>query len=156
MTILHILAAASASLQAPAPALPAWLAGYWLSCSGTGEVSETWSRPRGTVMLGSSLMGGRRGVSWEQTRIEATPSGLVFHAQPSGQPAAAFPLLSSGPAELVFENRAHDFPQRVIYRREGRRLTGRIEGEVGGQPRAMTWRYEPAALNAACPSPAAG
>ena len=160
--ILHMLVAAAA-VQAPTPApaptaptMPEWLAGSWVSCDGGYEVSEIWSRPRGAVMLGFSIMGGRRGISWEQTRIEATATGLVFHAQPSGQPGGSFPLLRAGPAELVFENRGHDFPQRVIYRREGNRLTGRIEGEINGQPRAMDWHYAQAPLNAPCPPPAGG
>ncbi|HYE87055.1 MAG TPA: DUF6265 family protein [Vicinamibacterales bacterium] len=68
----------------------------------------------------------------------------------TGQPAAAFPLVRSGPGEAVFENPSHDFPQRVIYRREGDRLTGRIEGRSNGTEQAMEWHYRAAPLNAGC------
>jgi hypothetical protein len=37
----------------------------------------------------------------------------------------------------VFENPTHDFPQRVIYRREGDSLLGRIEGMTNGQQKAV-------------------
>ncbi len=51
----------------------------------------------------------------------------------------------------VFENAENDFPQRVIYSRDGDVLTGRIEGTIDGQPQAMEWVYQPAELNARCP-----
>ena len=150
---MNLLLAALAAFQAaPAPAEPDldWLAGYWLSCEDGVEVSETWSNRRGGIMLGSSITIGDDAFGWEQARIEASEEGLTFHAQPRNQPAAAFRLVRSGPTEAVFENPAHDFPQRVIYRREGDRLTGRIEGTSGGREQAMQWHYRAASLNARC------
>ncbi|MGQ0558709.1 MAG: DUF6265 family protein [Sphingosinicella sp.] len=132
---------------------PQWLAGYWLSCEAGREVSETWSDPRGGIMLGSSLTVSATGrLSWEQTRIGPASSGtgLAFFALPSGQAAAEFPLLRASPGEVVFENRAHDFPQRVIYRRAGEALLGRIEGTIGGRERSAEWHYRAAPLNARC------
>jgi hypothetical protein len=52
----------------------------------------------------------------------------------------------------VFENLAHDFPQRIIYSRAGDQLTARIEGPMNGKPAAMEWRYRAAALNQRCPA----
>ena len=147
---LVIVAAALAAAASPPAAEPDldWLAGYWLSCEDGVEVSETWSQRRGGVMLGTSLTLGDDAFSWEQVRIEAEDGGLVFHAQPRNQPAAAFRLVRAGAGEAVFENPEHDFPQRVIYRREGDELTGRIEGEDG---RSAEWRFRAAPLNARCP-----
>jgi hypothetical protein len=45
------------------------------------------------------------------------------------------------PGQAVFENLAHDFPQRVIYRRCDADLCARIEGTVGGQVQGIDWRY---------------
>ncbi len=43
----------------------------------------------------------------------------------------------------MFENPAHDFPQRVIYRRLGAdAVTGRIEGQIGGQARSVDFPYK--------------
>lgn len=150
--ILSTIAAALAAAQpveAPQPDLD-WLAGYWLSCEDGVEVSETWSRRRGGIMLGSSITLGDDAFSWEQTRIEAEADGLVFHALPRGQPAAAFRLVRAAANEAVFENPAHDFPQRVIYRRDGDRLTGRIEGISGGSEQGLEWHYRLAPHNARC------
>jgi len=43
----------------------------------------------------------------------------------------------------VFEDLAHDFPQRVIYRRLGPDAgTGRIEGQIGGQAKSIDFPYK--------------
>jgi len=149
MTLAALAAVQTAATARAEPDLD-WLAGYWLSCEGGVEVSETWSNRRGGIMLGTSITSGEDSFGWEQTRIEAGADGLSFHALPRGQPPAAFRLVRSGPGEAVFENPDHDFPQRVIYRRDGERLTGRIEGRVQGREEAMEWHYRAAPLNARC------
>ena len=70
------------------------------------------------------------------------------HQKPARQPEASFPAIEIADGVLVFENRAHDFPQRVIYRRgaDGR-LDARIEGTIDGQPRAVDFPYR----RVACP-----
>ena len=50
-----------------------------------------------------------------------------------------------GRIRTSFENKAHDFPQRVIYRRCGAQLCARIEGVIGGKPQGEEWRYSRAA-----------
>ena len=75
-----------------------------------------------------------RTVEYEFIRIAQGADGkLAFTAQPSGQPQATFPLLRHDADSFVFENLAHDFPQRVIYRRAGATgLHARIEGKGKG------------------------
>ena len=43
---------------------------------------------------------------------------------------------------VVFENLGHDFPQRIVYRRDVDRLTARIEGEADGQLDATEWSWD--------------
>ena len=51
---------------------------------------------------------------------------------------ATFLLARLSETEVVFENLAHDFPQRIIYRLQAEGyLTGRIEGEIEGEARAV-------------------
>jgi hypothetical protein len=129
-----------------------WMAGYWLSCEGGREVSETWSDPRGGVMAGVTLTLGRSGRgAVEFTRVAPVGDRLAFLAQPGGVPATAFPLIETTANRAVFENPDHDFPQRVIYSREADTLTGRIEGTADGRPQSMTWTYRAAPLNSRCP-----
>lgn len=130
-----------------------WMSGYWLSCEGGREVSETWSDPRGGLMAGVSVTVGRSSQgSLEFMRIWPVGETLAFLAQPSGVPATVFPLIEAAPNRAVFENPEHDFPQQVIYSREGDVLTGRIEGLANGQPQSMTWTYTTATLNSRCPA----
>ncbi|MGH9962382.1 MAG: DUF6265 family protein, partial [Pyrinomonadaceae bacterium] len=59
-------------------------------------------------------------------------------AQPSGQKEASFRLRQATDDSVVFENPAHDFPQRIIYRKHASGgLFGRIEGKRNGQERSI-------------------
>ncbi|QPQ56089.1 hypothetical protein IC614_05835 [Allosphingosinicella flava] len=146
-----IIASAALGMAAQAPpAKPdlSWLAGYWLECDGEREVTETWSKPKGGIQLGHSITIGRKSVSWEQMRIESRNGTLVFLAQPRGAPATAFPLVDAKPNEVTFENKAHDFPQRITYRRDVNRLTATISG-TNAQDSAL-WIYQAAPFNSHC------
>jgi hypothetical protein len=149
-----LLAAACVSGPARAQAPdPSFLAGYWLKCEGGEQVSETWTDKRAGVMMGYSFTSKGDKASWEAARIGPNKAGvLTYHVQPSGQPYAEFPLAAakSTATKLVFEDLAHDFPQRVIYERKGDRLIGRIEGTINGKPQAMEWTYTSAPLNKGC------
>jgi hypothetical protein len=123
-----------------------WMAGYWLDCS-RGEVSETWSDPRGGLMVGHNLTTRAGRTGFEVSRIAPHDGGLAYFAQPEGAPATAFPLKESAPRRAVFENLENDFPHRIIYAREGEVMTARIEG---GGP-TIDWRFQRAELNARCP-----
>ena len=159
VTLLLAMAAAPSAHGQGAPAADgSFLKGYWLSCTSGQEISETWSDARGGVMVGTSLTLSRGKASWELLRIGPSAAGLSYFAQPSGQAPAEFPLAAakSTATRLVFEDPAHDFPQRVIYERRGEKLAARIEGEIGGKARSMEWLYEPAVLNQRCPFPVSG
>jgi hypothetical protein len=151
--IVGLMAQACAGAEAQTPDTSG-LAGYWLSCANGVEVSETWSDPRGGVVLGTNftLAGGK--ASWEILRIAPASKGqgLSLFAAPSNQPPEEFPLslAKSSGKRLVFENLAHDFPQRVIYERVGEKLQARIEGMMGGKLEAMDWSFSAAKLNEGC------
>jgi hypothetical protein len=153
-----IVAAALAARAAMGPGQPDldWLAGYWLDCSGGREVAELWTTRRGGVLLGISVTIGRQAFGFEQVRIETTSDGatMQYVARPRGADTETpFRLVRAGPREAAFENRAHDYPQRISYRRSGDVLIARIEGAGGAD--AEQWRYRRAELNARCPAPAA-
>jgi hypothetical protein len=158
--LLNALTLAAALVQAPvaAPITAddlSWMAGYWLACDDGREVSETWSDPRGGLMLGSGLTVENGRASFEFTRIapvRAGQAGVGYHAQPEGDAAVVFPAVAASGTRVVFENLGHDFPQRVIYERAGDLLTARIEGRIGEREQAMDWRLAKATLNARCPS----
>ena len=156
MTVLTALFAAGLMQATPITADQlSWMSGYWLSCEDGREVSETWTDPRGGLMAGNSVTmeGGR--VSFELSRISPTArdgSGLAYFAGVGGAPAVVFPAVEVSGTRVVFENPEHDFPQRVIYERDGDVLKARIEGRMGDREQAMAWEYRKADLNARCPT----
>jgi hypothetical protein len=122
----------------------AWLAGTWVSPGGKGpRTEEHWIPPAGGSMLGvnRTVIGGRTAF-FEFLRLEADEQGLVYHAAPMGRhPATPFRLVEVTPGRVVFENPRHDFPQRIIYRRDGDRgLVQRIEGTEAGETKSSEWR----------------
>jgi len=115
----------------------AWLAGCWESRNDAKRslMSEQWMVPAGGIMLGSGrTVESEKAVDFETMRIEQNGASLIFYARPrANKEETAFTIIRKGASEVVFENKKHDFPQRVIYRRDGDRLMARIEGEKDGQ-----------------------
>ena len=135
------LSGASALAAEPAADLT-WMAGSWLYVDGAKTVRETWSAPVDGALggVGQTSEAGKP-ASFEFMTITPEPAGVTFTAYVKGQPATPF-VLKSGPAgEATFENLAHDFPQRIIYRKCGDDLCARIEGMMDGRLEGMAWRY---------------
>lgn len=136
----------AASISGPPATIDqmAWLKGCWMQTKPNGVVEELWMAPGGGVMLGlgRTVRDGKL-REYEYTRIVEADGSLAYMAEPSGQEKATFALKSLTADEAVFENPAHDFPQRVIYRRLGPdAVTGRIEGQIGGQTRSVDFPYK--------------
>jgi hypothetical protein len=128
----------------------AWLAGCWERTSGERRVDEQWMKPGGGTMfgMGRTVVGGRTS-EFEQMQIREDAGQLVFTAKPSGQEEASFRSIDLTGSSVVFENKAHDFPQRVIYRRlEDGTLLARIEGEQNGKARGVDFPMQRVACGA--------
>ena len=120
-----------------------WLARCWERVSGERTIEEQWMRPRGRSMLGMGrTVRGDSTVEYELMRIVERESDLVFIAQPSGLAQAEFVASVLTDSAVTFANPAHDFPQRVLYRRgTADSLWARIEGVSGGKVRGLHFRY---------------
>lgn len=139
--VLALAAPASAQERATVADL-AWLAGSWIEQDGGKTTREVWHAPLDGAMsgVGQTTRPGKPPF-FEFMTITSETAGPTFRAYIKGQDPTDF-LLKPGPAgEAVFENLAHDFPQRVIYRRCGEDLCGRIEGVEKGRAKAVDWRY---------------
>lgn len=106
--------------------------------------------PAGGAMLGVSRTIVRDTVrEWEHLYLGPTPSGIAYVARPSRQAETNFPATLISDTLLVFENPAHDFPQRILYRRRGAdSVIARIEGPRGGQMRGIDFPF----ARVACPN----
>jgi hypothetical protein len=133
-----------------------WMAACWEMSSGTRRVVERWTEPTNGELRGSSrTIVGTREVEGERLRIYAAGDSLVYDARPSGQARTEFRGRATGAGEVLFENRGHDFPQRISYRRVGSdSLVARIEGDRDNRRQPVTYAYRRVDCAAFSPTPA--
>jgi hypothetical protein len=112
-------------------------------------IEEQWMRPRAGLMLGvSRTVAGDSLREYEQVAMLERGGRLVYAAAPARQAPAEFESITVSDTLVIFENRAHDFPQRIIYRRRGAdSLVARVEGTHGGRTRGSDFPYR----RVACP-----
>lgn len=125
------------------------MAGCWIRRGATLVTEEQWMSPEAGTMLGMSRTT-RDGklTEYEFLRLFERDGRLVYNAMPSGQAPTEFTSTRVADSALVFENPAHDFPQRIIYRRVGAdSLVARIEGPGPNGVRGVDFRF----ARASCP-----
>lgn len=141
-----IAAALAAVLVAASPAARVddlgWLAGEWVSEADGRWTEESWTPPRGGVMLGVSRSGrGEALREYEFIRIARGDDGAISYiAMPQGGAPVAFALVRREGTRATFENVAHDYPQRIEYVRDGDALTATISAIDGTKARRWTYR----------------
>jgi hypothetical protein len=132
-----VLALASTSPAQTKPSLDdfGWLSGCWEGRVRDAVIEEIWSKPGGMSMLGlGRTVKENRTVSFEFMQIREDNGTLVFLPQPQGGTRVPFPLKDFLEGKVTFENKEHDFPQRVIYERKGPGLLlASIEGTYKGK-----------------------
>ena len=136
------VAPAQADAQSPRVASLDWMTGTWERKTESDTVAESWLGPGNGLMVAVNLTtfaNGRK--SYEFLRIAETPEGYSYFASPGGKTPVEFRLKEAGEKRVVFENAAHDFPQRILYWREGEQLVARIEGVLKGRERSEEWRF---------------
>ena len=122
----------------------AFMAGCWQGGDAQTTMEESWMRPGGGTMMGTSrVLAGGKTVFSEFVEVAEKPAGLVMTvALGIGKPGVAFTRIASGPDEVVFENPTHDFPQRIRYRRlSDTSVTARIEGVEKGQAKGEDYPF---------------
>ncbi|WP_421788447.1 DUF6265 family protein [Hyphobacterium sp.] len=143
----NIACALAPLLTAAAPALANdldWITGHWRGEDG-GQVSEEiWTNGDGGLHLGVNrtvIDGQARG--YEFLLIAMTEDGATYCAQPGGNEATCFASTSVAANRAVFENPEHDFPQRIVYQRDGDVLTATISDLNGEQVYEFGWTLVP-------------
>lgn len=106
-----------------------WLAGHWCGIGSHAGSEELWLPPAKGELLGlsRSLRDGEM-TAFEYLRIVHDDGQSYYVAQPGGRPPTRFARTAAGPSWVRFDNPAHDFPQRIEYRRDGDVLTASISG----------------------------
>jgi hypothetical protein len=113
-----------------------WMSGCWeLNVAASKmTIAEQWMKPAGGSMIGMSrTVKGESTLMFEFLRIAENADGIFYIARPSSaKEETGFKLVKWGKTEAAFENLAHDFPQRIIYRSDkADTLFARIESADG-------------------------
>jgi hypothetical protein len=146
LAIVGATAAAARGADAPATGIAdfAFMAGCWQGGDAQQALDEVRMRPAGGVMLGTSReVAGGKAIFSEFVEVAEKPGGLVMTvALGIGKPGVPFARIAAGPDEVVFENPAHDFPQRIRYRRlSAGSVMARIEGTENGQAKGEDYPF---------------
>ena len=128
----------------------AWLAGCLEMRSASRVVEEQRMAERAGTMLGMGRTVGARGLGdYELTLIQEDGGRLQYVAHPRRQPVATFVATVASMDSVVFENKEHDFPQRVGYRRLGAdSVLAWIDGTSNGKAQRFEFPYR----RVPCPS----
>lgn len=126
----------------------AWMSGDWETVPGRTQIDEHWTKPAGGSMIGMSrTVAGGKTVFFEYLRIETRGADIYYVAHPKGRtPGTDFKLVKVNGQEAVFENPSHDFPKRIIYRKNADgALTARVEGDGTEKEKPQFFQYRPIA-----------
>jgi len=149
-TLLALAAVAIFALGAPVHAAEefdlnrlSWLEGLWTGSKDGVEMEERWTSTKGSALLGMhrDVKNGRM-VSFEFFRVDSTKDGAFYFASPHAATPTPFRMIALEERRVVFENKAHDFPQRILYWLDARgALHARIEGLTNGKGAAEEWTW---------------
>ncbi len=120
-----------------------FLTGCWERRTPRGTVEERWSPPKGGMLQGMGrTFRGDTLVEYEFVLIREVAGRLQYGARPSGQAPNTFPAKTVTDSLVEFEDLAHDYPQRVGYRKAGAdSLIAWIDGTTPRGPRRVEFPY---------------
>ncbi len=119
-----------------------WMTGDWQTApGGRTQIEEHWTQPAGGSMLGMSrTVMGIRTLEFEYLRLEQRSDGIYYVAHPKARcPGTEFKLTSLTTSEAVFENPAHDFPKRIIYKKTEAGLVAKIDAGEGTKGQSFSY-----------------
>ena len=152
-TLLHtflIVNLAGLASCSRGPGLPVSLfEGTWKMETGEGSIFEEWEKASDSLFTGISYaVKDGDTIILESLKLKYTDGKLCYAPTVQGQNEGQeilFPLKEYLATEkkFVFENIAHDFPQRIIYHFvDDKNLNARIEGEVDGKMEYSDFTYK--------------
>jgi hypothetical protein len=122
------------------------LQGLWKMETGRGAIYEEWFKKDENKLIGRSYrINNTDTIVMEKIELYISANEIVYSPEVSDQnkqQAVPFKLISNTDGRYVFENKEHDFPQRVIYKLvSDDAVHARIEGIRNGQERGSDFKY---------------
>lgn len=123
-----------------------WILGTWINQNGKEFSQETWSQESPSSFTAFSFTQvGKETVFAETMALEQKADSLlltVATAKPEQENPVTFKLIPSENGQFTFENKNHDFPQRITYSNPAKdSLYAWIEGQVDGELRKVDFHF---------------
>lgn len=138
--ILYLLLCISCAscLQAQNTAPFGWLEGTWKINTPKGILIESWRAINDSTLAGKSyfIKDGKDTIPQETIELSLRNGTWNYIPNANGQnnnQPVPFKLIYQKGTEFIAENPAHDFPQRIAYRRIKDGLFASIEGRLKGK-----------------------
>ena len=130
-----------------------FLKGSWTMNTAKGRIVESWKMSKDSGMDGISFSISTAGDSTLLETIKLYESDGSIYYEPSGNgpgndSTVRFKLISAKDGIFVFENKNHDFPQRISYQyQSANNVLAWIEGTVNSKFRKIEFPYSRERLN---------
>ncbi len=124
-----------------------FMLGNWQMKNSSGSITETWKKTK-AGMLGETYRYGKEGMPVLTESIELKLIDNVFSFSVTGyeegnKGITIFKLVSNSDQIVVFENKSHDFPQRIVYQQKDKNnLLAWIEGVDKGNEMKISFTYQ--------------
>ena len=122
-----------------------WILGQWQAKTDKGVFYENWIKQSSTNFTGQGGLIIEGDTAFRESLALESKNGGIFYiptiaTQNQGKPVE-FMLMAMG-KELVFENLAHDFPQRIVYHyHDDDHVSVTLTGKENGQPRKAELKF---------------
>ena len=142
-TYIIILIAFSINSYAQDDAIHKLFSGKWKMDIENTEIFEEWEMLSETELVAKSYSTiNEEQIINEYLYLKKFAGQWAYVAIPKDQHITLFALIEHTPKKFVFENKEHDFPQRIIYEfHKDVKLTVTIEGYVNGELRRREFSY---------------
>lgn len=116
-----------------------WLIGNWGHTSKEGILTETWVKTNDSLYKGEThFVVGKDTVFWEKVDLIQDNGKLSYIASVPGQnneKPVRFDMTSMNDSLIIFENPAHDYPNKIVYNKIGKdSVFAEIFGTQKGKP----------------------
>lgn len=144
--IALVLIQLSANAQKPNINQFSFLMGGWQMKTDKGKVIEVWTKSKDSLNGKSYRVDLNGNNTLTETvilkLIDGTLNYCVTGLEKNNLGTTNFKLISSNNKTFVFENKSHDFPQRIVYQNKGKnQLLAWIEGDINGKKMKSEFLY---------------
>lgn len=100
-----------------------WLLGNWENKMIEGNLSESWEKKNDSTFVGHSyFIKEKDTISFESIELLQKGDAIFYIPTVKGQnkdKPITFKLTTSTDNQFIFENPAHDYPQKIVYKKAG-------------------------------------